>query len=188
MPIYRVRYSSINRDRGPYVMVRFYYNKDENFQEEFAILDSASNNIIIPFSLGRIMNFSHPKSKSDFKTVAGVEGKELPCVEQTCRIFLVHKKQRKIYRFYETVLWLHPYFEDFKRIKWLENENKKTRIIREKEKQEKEIKEITGSFDRSGIILGRSFFNNFEYIKFEQKKNDGYFYYKIKKPENFKEI
>lgn len=42
------------------------------------------------------------------------------------------------------------------------------------------IKELTDRFEKSGVILGRSFLNNFEYVNFYQRSNKGYFLYKIK--------
>lgn len=47
-------------------------------------------------------------------------------------------------------------------------------------KIEKMSVEELGKFEKSGVILGRDFLNNFEYVKFYQRRNNGYFLYKIK--------
>ncbi|MDP3953907.1 MAG: hypothetical protein Q8Q06_00640 [bacterium] len=200
MTAHKVNYAYFNREYGPYLRVFFYNPKDgKRSVENLAILDSGSNNIIIPFSIGRAINLNNPESLEDFKRAHGVGG-AVSFVEKPCVVYLINEELGEMYGFWDNVVWEHPPEVDFiEKIEKIERSvGRKKALIEKMEKENKgdsrlvsiykkaigqknnKIKELTDRFEKSGVILGRSFLNNFEYVKFHQRGSNGHFLYKIK--------
>lgn len=161
MTAHKVDYAYFNREYGPYLRVFFYSpSEGKKSPETLAILDSGSNKIIIPFSMGRTINLKHPESLEEFDHIHGVGG-AISFVEKPCIIYLVDKECGEMYGFWINVAWEHPYELDIGKI------------------EKKGVEELD-RFEKSGVILGRDFLNNFRYVKFYQRGSKGHFLYKIK--------
>lgn len=159
--IHKVNYTYLNREYGPYLRVFFYSPlESKKSPETLAILDSGSNRIIMPFSMGRTIKLKHPESLGEFDNMYGVGG-SVPFVDRPCIIYLVDNECGEIYGFWVNVDWEHPRELDIKKI-------------------EKMSAEELDRFEKQGVILGRDFLNNFRYVKFHQRRNRGHFLYKIK--------
>jgi len=193
----KVFYSKINGKYRPYLELVFKNNgTGKESQRVFAMVDSGADHTVIPFSLGSFIGFNAPTEQEVLASVSGVGG-NLSYLERRCQIQLFDNTNKEIITFDETVWWIYP--DDQARLqikqlfeKYQNFERLKGQCIPETDLNNyfglemrnviNEINTINNRFE-SMILLGRPFFNNFEYVKFCHKDRDNeeqcYFTYKL---------
>lgn len=158
-------------------------------------MDTGADFNLIPYSLGKAIGLVEPDS-AEFKDAGGVGG-NISYIERPCRIYIVDSRNKKMYGFDEVVHWAYPNLETQKLFNSLIEEWEKNEILRkqtitgtslhqhfesEQERIRSEIKKLADRFEVSSL-LGRPFFNNFEFVQFCQKEREEekkcFFVYKI---------
>ncbi len=192
----KVPYVLFENKHRPYLEVLFLNNSLLKISSKtFALMDTGADFNLVPYSLGKAIGLTEP-DPTEFKDAGGVGG-NISYIERPCRIYIVDSHNKKMYGFDEIVHWVYPNLETQKRLNalikdWVENEalGKQTIIgtpLRQhfesqQEQIRSEIKKITDRFEVSSL-LGRPFFNNFEFVQFCQKEREEekrcFFVYKI---------
>ncbi len=195
----KVPYTEIGGRHRPYLEVVF-SNPDNSTvsNKTFAMVDSGADHTIIPFSLGSSIGLSVPPEEERLASISGVGG-DLSYIERRCRIYLANKLTDKVYSFDETVWWIYPdaqmqaeqrslvkNFEDLEKLRLQSVPGTELHTFFEGEKK-KVIDNLLKILNRleTGTLLGRPFFDNFEFIQFcnrdRHREDRCYFNYKVAK-------
>jgi hypothetical protein len=164
----------------------------------FGLIDSGADHTAIPFSIGKSIGLAPLQEGEKTIIVSGIGG-SIHCVERACTIFMANNLKREIYKFDETVWWKVPSEEIEQTLKGL---TEKLNANIEPQKQaladtnlfkhfQVQIDQIKGeiiainSTLEGGVLVGRPFFNNFEFIQFNHNDRENehkcFFNYKVKK-------
>ncbi len=195
----KVPYTSIAGRHRPYLEVSF-LNTDvsKSSNKTFAIVDSGADHTIIPYSIGELIGLSAPTEQEKLASVTGVGG-NLSYIERKCRIYILNRKENIYYGFDETVWWIYPdagMQEERKKLvkSYFDLKNLHDQCIPGTELQKHfqnqmdqtiaGLNQISNRLE-TGVLLGRPFFNNFDYIQFfhkdREKEEKCFFNYKITK-------
>jgi len=191
-----------NSKYRPYLEVVFCRGKLE--YQTFGLIDSGADVVSIPFSVGRNIGLSVPTTDNEIKPLCGIGGSST-YVERDCHIFLPHHKLGGRWEFIEKVCWLYPCANVLKKLKELEEKYSRFYEISQTApdpQYQKAIQQIMKDYlheyrdlsniYESGVLLGRSFFNNFNFIQFCHRSNKDeskcFFGYSVRNDKKFKKI
>jgi|GEM_PF-2584907 len=142
------------------------------------MVDSGADHTVIPFSIGSLIGLEPPTQTEILQSVTGVGG-NITCIERPCCICLANRKKGNVYYFKETVTWLYPDIPTQEKLQDLLNKLKKleewklqcvpgelqNNVIEQIEESKTQINNILNKFEVN-VLLGRPFFDNFNYIQF----------------------
>ena len=196
----KVPYTIFEGKHRPYLEVVFHNQKNSNSSSKtLAMVDSGADHTLIPFSTGLSIGLEIPSDTERLANVSGVGGGSLSYIERECNIYVSNLLNNKVYIFKETVWWVYPDNRTLQQQKnlieryKLENELKAdckegTKLFSHFERQmEQVIQELISLNNRlePGVLLGRPFFDNFEFIQFchkdREREDKCFFNYKVKK-------
>lgn len=197
--IRKIPYAFFEQKNRPYLEVLFLFkNLLQESTKTLALMDTGADLNLIPFSLGNAIGLQQPEPEStEFQNAGGIGG-EISYIQRDCKIYIVDSKSKRMYGFNEVVHWAYPNLETQKKLDELYKEYnnfiklkgqsiKDTELYRglelEEQKKSLEIKKIMDKFETTSL-LGRPFFNNFEFVQFCQKDRTAevkcFFVYRIK--------
>ncbi len=193
----RLPYTEINGKHRPYMEVLFCNPLiDANSSKTFALVDSGADHTLIPYSIGSYIGLPVPTAEEELSSVNGVGG-DVSYISRDLQIYLANRSKNKIYVFNETVWWLYPNKEMETELKDLEKEYKECENL---QSQSIEGSDLHSHFENQKtimsnsyseimkrlegeVLLGRPFFNNFEFIQFFHKDREQedrcFFNYKV---------
>lgn len=190
-------YTSVGGRYRPYLEVIFSNESTKKSSNKtFAMLDSGADHTVIPYSLGVLMELEQPTEEERLNLVCGVGG-NLSYIERKCKIYINNPSKKEIYGFDETVWWIYPnettkkeqedLIQNFKNYQGLQ-----AQCIKDTELYSHFGEKIQETIDSLNLIsgrlevevlLGRCFFNNFEFIQFchkdRIKEEKCFFNYKV---------
>jgi hypothetical protein len=181
----------------PYLEVVF-SNKiiNQDSQKTFAMVDSGADHTVIPYSVGMLIGLEKPTEREKLNSVNGVGG-SLSYIERKCRIYVINKLKNKIYGFDETVWWIYPDTETQQKQQeltktlqlWLHYQEETPLNTDIRSAIDQEIKNTTDNLRiinsklEIEVLLGRPFFDNFDFIQFvhrdRSKEERCYFNYNV---------
>ncbi len=179
----KVPYTSVAGKHRPYLEVFFTDILVKKLSTKtFAMVDSGADHTVLSFSLGQQIGLEPPSDQEILANMAGVGG-SLSYIERKCRIYIADKHNNLYYGFDETVWWIYPdkaMIEETTRLlnSKLEFENLQKQCIPDTPLYKHFQNQIditnasyaTISAKLEGmLLLGRNFFNNFDFIQFLQK-------------------
>jgi hypothetical protein len=162
----------------------FFYN-NKTSPKHFCLLDSGADHTLIPFSLGKDIGFSPKGTDEKLNLVSGISGSQSFLV-RNCRVYISDVKKKMVYGFDESVWWIYPDDEMLKKEKNILDEYKFLQDIESQSKPGTTLSTVLkkrmydaylnlinlNSTLDTGVLLGRTFFNNFMYIQFCQRDRD----------------
>ena len=194
----KVPYTLINGRYRPYLEIIFHNPKiNKSTSKTFAMVDSGADHTVIPFSMGKLIGLDDPNEAEVLANVSGVGG-NLSYIQRDCNIYLTNQLKKEIYVFKETVWWIYPdkntldeqkrLIDEFTNFNNLQQQCKPdTELFKHFQIQQNlTIAKLSGISNKleTGILLGRPFFDNFEFIQFLHKDRNQedkcYFNYKVK--------
>jgi hypothetical protein len=139
----------------------------------------------MPFSIGKLIGLSDPSSEEVLSNIGGVGG-NVGIITRDCVISLINRSLNKTYTFNEKVWWVYP---DEETKQQQNNLIEKIQALRTLQSQsisgtdlysyfeleiDRIISVLAGINNRlePGVLLGRPFFNNFEFIQFFHKDRE----------------
>lgn len=179
----KVPYTAIGGKHRPYLEVIFsnkLLNKDSN--KTLAMVDSGADHTVIPYSIGVLIGLTEPTESEKLASVSGVGG-NLSYIVRKCQINVINKQKNEIYGFDETVWWIYPDAETqkqqndlikkFQDLQKLQNQCFPNTELHShfNVQMQQTIQDITkiGNRLETSVLLGRPFFDNFEFIQFFHK-------------------
>lgn len=194
----KVPYTEIEGRHRPYLEVVFYNGAmQKNSSKTFGMIDSGADHTVIPYSIGSSIGLAVPTSAERIASASGVGG-NVSYVERVCSIYIANRVQGEIYEFSETVWWVYPDAETQKKRNVLAKNyanlkkfsdiaggsiKSKARIKKQMNQAIDDWMEIGRSLE-TNVLLGRPFFDNFEFIQFCHKDRNEedkcFFVYKVK--------
>ncbi len=193
----RVPYTEVDGKHRPYLEVVFSNpTSHQNSNKTLAMVDSGADHTVMPFSLGTSIGLPIPTETEILANANGVGG-NISYIERQCQIRLANKTTNRVYVFNETVWWIYPdaatqaeqrrLAKNLTELTDLQNqclpntnlhhhfEAQKTQVIQE-------FLKISNRLE-TNVLLGRPFFDNFEFIQFIHKDRNReaacYFNYKV---------
>lgn len=198
--VVKVPYINPSARYRPYMEIVFGNSKTSTVSSQtLGLVDSGADQISIPYSLGKQLQLDPPAENEEIKYLGGVSG-SISYLERTCQLFLVDRASSNLYRFEEPVLWLHPDRKVLEQLAQLETQN--SQLLKIKNEQtvpnsnlekyfEENIQQLGQQsiellkFYESEVLLGRTFFDNFEFIQFfhrdRNKEEECFFNYRLSK-------
>lgn len=205
--VIRVPYINPSARYRPYLEIVFNNPKTQTLSfRNLGLVDSGADQISIPYSLGKQLQLEPPADGEEIKYLGGVSG-SVSYLERTCEIYIIDVTSSKLYKFEEPVLWLHPDRKVLDQLTALSTEN--DNLLKIKNEQtvpntdlakyfENSIQQIGEKsvellkFYESEVLLGRTFFDNFEFIQFfhrdRMKEEKCFFNYKLSQNKKFETI
>lgn len=193
----RVPYTDVGGRHRPYLEVAFLDETGATCSSKtFAMIDSGADHTLVPYSLGNSIGLAAPTAAEVLASVGGVGGQQ-SYIERNCQIAVANRTSGEIYVFNETVWWIYPDEQTRAEQERLQNaykqfttlqeqsipdtdlyayfENEKTQVIQE-------LNAISNRLE-TDVLLGRPFFDNFEFIQFFHKDRNReercFFNYKV---------
>jgi len=180
--VHKIPYTQFYGKHRPYLEVLF-FNKSilKESSKTFGLIDSGADHNVIPFSLGIALGFQEPKN-DEFQDAGGVGG-NISLIRRDCVIYIVSQKDKVMYGFNEEVYWAYPNLSVQVQLKKLREEYTNMLSLQRDtipatslhqyfkgliDAKVSEINTITDKFE-PGVLLGRPFFNNFDFIQFFHK-------------------
>ncbi|MEW6617370.1 MAG: hypothetical protein AB1333_03040 [Patescibacteria group bacterium] len=146
------------------------------------MVDSGADHTVIPFSIGAFIGLTEPTQEEKLANVSGVGG-NLSYIERKCRIYVANRMRNKTYGFDETVWWIYPDADTQKQQESLAKTLQELQVLQAQsypgsdlfnhfENQKKQTIDnfiaIANKLE-TGVLLGRPFFDNFDFIQFFHK-------------------
>ncbi len=154
--------------------------KSTTTNKTFALVDSGADHISVPYSIGKQLQLDPPTKDEQIKSLSGVSG-SITYLERTCDIYLADLKKSEMYKFSESVWWIHPdreildsldkILQEFNILLELGDKSKNNSAEVQKYIEEKQLdlgliySQII-RFYEGEVLLGRTFFDNFDFIQF----------------------
>jgi len=193
----RVPYTSIAGRHRPYLEVVFNNSINNTYSSKtFAMVDSGADHTVIPYSIGLAIGLAEPTEEEKVAAVSGIGG-NLSYIKRDCRIHLANRTKNEIYTFQETVWWIYPdeatkilqselikKHQEFNRFKGMSFPDTELHQYFQEQmsKTENELNDVNNRLEVN-VLLGRPFFDNFEFIQFfhkdRNKEDKCYFNYKV---------
>jgi hypothetical protein len=174
------------------------------------MVDSGADNIVISYSIGKKIGLQGPtaaelESPSHMNGIGG----RANFLERPCRVKLIDEQNNKIVVFEEKVYWIFPDAQTQNRLQNLTTQLEELQAIKGRSIETETPKELLDvlrdkissisaemsqidEFLEAGQILGRTFFDNFEYITFHHqdrtREHECYFEYKIREEKIVQEL
>lgn len=185
----------------------FFYNSDTRLfsARTLGLVDSGADHTVIPYSVGLYIGLKVPSEEEKLDSVSGVGGR-LGYIERPCKINTINRFRNKVYVFLETVWWIYPDNEMQKELNGLKTEYQSLQNLKSQcidgtnlsshfhlkmKETEDSLKKIYSRLE-TDVLLGRPFFENFEFIQFmhkdRTKESRCYFNYKVLAKKVFEEI
>jgi len=196
----KVFYTNIGGKHRPYLEVFFVNSKiGKTSSKTFAMVDSGADHTIIPYSIGNSIAFEKPTEEEKPSIVRGVGGGSISYLERLCKIFLVNRSKNKIYVFNETVWWVYPNEEIQKEQNKLIEEYVQYQSLKSQSREKTDLEDYFSDRMETvitklkqlqiklepNILLGRPFFDNFDFIQFchkdRSKEDKCFFNYRVTK-------
>lgn len=189
----RVPYINPSARYRPYLEIIFSNSKTQTVSSTtLGLVDSGADQISIPYSLGKQLQLEPPANLGEIKYLGGVSG-SISYVERTCEIYLVDRAGSNMYEFKEPVLWLHPDLKVLEQLAALETQNNELLKFKKQAVPNTDLEKYFDDsiqqvgqksiellkFYESEILLGRTFFDNFDFIQFfhrDRNKEDKCFF------------
>jgi len=182
----RVPYIEIGGRHRPYLET-FFANPTTGLvsSKTLSMVDSGADHTLMPFSIGKLIGLSDPSSEEVLSNIGGVGG-NVGIITRDCVISLINRSLNKTYTFNEKVWWVYP---DEETKQQQNNLIEKIQALRTLQSQsisgtdlysyfeleiDRIISVLAGINNRlePGVLLGRPFFNNFEFIQFFHKDRE----------------
>jgi len=196
--VIRVPYINPSGRFRPYLEIIFSNLKKQAFSSKtIGLVDSGADQISIPYSLGKQLQLEPPTKEEKIKYLNGISGK-ISYLERSCEIYLVDTPNFRFYKFDEPVMWIHPDREIHAHLDSLMSRyNEITKMKNEQaipntplaKSLEDLLLQIGAEYSQvikfyeGEVLLGRAFFDNFEFIQFfhRDRNNESkcFFNYKL---------
>ncbi len=196
----RVPYVSTGGRARPYLEVVFAdISRTKESTKRFAMVDSGADHTVIPYSLGVAIGLAEPTAEETVSSVGGVGGSS-SYLERECHIYLTNPQTNEQYIFKETVWWIYPdqamlaeyqaHVENYNKHENYQTQTKEgtdlhVHFENEKQKIIEAVQAINNKLEGIDILLGRPFFDNFDFIQFMHKDRNKeercFFNYKVNK-------
>ena len=191
----KLPYTKFDGRYRPYLTTIFRYDKKVS-PVTFALVDSGADFTVIPYSIGRHIGLPEPSSAEKTQNASGVGG-NISYLERNCDVCIADWTSNQVYVFKEKVYWVYPdadtqsklvgLLSDYKEYENLKNQcivgSNLEKYFNDQMDQTKGLIVSMNNKFETGVLIGRPFFNNFEYIQFCQKDRDEenkcFFNYKV---------
>lgn len=186
MPYVKVPYLPFLGRHRPYLEILLTNTAARTVSNKtFGLVDSGADQTVIPYSLGTQLKLDPPTAQEIIDNAGGVGG-TISYIKRRCKVYLIDSVHKKLYGFTETICWTYPDRETQKQLDELVNKYSEANkflnqsltgsdLAKHFEDQKASIaQDYTSVLNRfeTDVLLGRPFFDNFEFIQFCHKDRD----------------